>query len=198
MAEAPREVAHYLAAAAVSAGFLSHPLWFCPDHQLCRHRGAGAALHRHSIRQPRLAHPSHAQSRQLQVLVQRRSLWSFVPLFAEDGIFLHPHLSRHRLSDGLRHRADLQEHAKHPAADHHPAVLDLVPAARVRTRGDHSRDRTAQYRPPVAGRNRPPAADHAHDLRGVPRNHLFLPAFHGPAAVRDARETRSFLAGSGR
>jgi len=31
----------------------------------------------------------------------------------------------------------------------------------------------------------------------VPRNHLFLSAFHGTALVRDARETRSCPAGSG-
>ncbi len=116
----------------------------------------------------------------------------------EDRVFLDADLSGAGLSDGLRHRADLQEHAKHPAAHHHPALLDLVPAARLCARGNHSRDRAAQYRAAVAGSHRPSAADHAHHLRRVSRNHLFLPAVHGPAAVCDARETGSFAARSGR
>ncbi len=45
------------------------------------------------------------------------------------------------LSDGLCHRANLQEHSKYPAAHHHIAVLDFVSAARVRARRDHPRNR---------------------------------------------------------
>ena len=48
--------------------------------------------------------------------------------------------------DGLRHRPHLEEHAEHPAAHHHFAVLDLVPAARLCARGHHPRDRPAQLR----------------------------------------------------
>src|SRR5882762_6676876 len=159
MAEAPREVAHYLAAPALSAGFLSHSVWVCVGYKLCRYGGTSAALHGYSIRESRLAHPPHAESRQLQVFVHRRSLRSFIPLFAEDRIFLDSDLPGPGVSDGLCHRPDFEEYAKRPAAHHHLAVLDLVPAAGLRARGNHSGNRLAQYCAPVVWRDPPSIAD---------------------------------------
>jgi hypothetical protein len=39
------------------------------------------------------------------------------------------------------------------------------------------------------GPHPPAAADHAHQPGGLPRHHLFVPALHGPAAVRHAGES---------
>ena len=47
-------------------------------------------------------------------------------------------------------------HAEHPAADHHPAVLDVLPAAGLCAGGDHPRQRHAQYRAAVAGSHHQP------------------------------------------
>ena len=197
MAEATRQVAHHPAADAVPAGLLSHSLRVCPDDQLCGHRGTRAAVHRHSIHQSRLAHPPDAESRQFPVPVHRRSVWAFIRLFAKNRLFLHRHMSGVGLSHGLCDRANLEEHPKRAAARDHFAVLDLVPAAGVCARGNHSGDRLAQFGAAVARHHPSSAADHAHHRCGLSRHHLFVPAVHGAAAVRDAREAGLFAARGG-
>ena len=106
-------------------------------------------------------------------------------------------LPPHRLSDGARHRPGAWRLAQHPAASGHPALLDLVPAARL------CLDRASS--PTTAGSIAAlpslynhtlqfwSAAQHAipmmnTEFRGHARHRLFLPAVHDPAALRQSRD----------
>ena len=80
----------------------------------------------------------------------------------------------------------------------HPAVLDVVPDPRLRLDRHPQEGRAAQPAAPVARRHRR-AADHPqHQLGGLYRHRLFLPAVHGAAALRRARAARRHAARSGR
>ena len=69
--------------------------------------------------------------RQLRVPVQRAAVRQRLALFAQGRVLLDRVLPDARLSDGLCHRAFAADPTQRAAAAHHPAVLDLVPAARL-------------------------------------------------------------------
>src|SRR5690606_38942449 len=107
-------------------------------------------------------------------------------------------LPRARLSARLWHRAGEPPLARPAASARHAAVLDLVPAARLRVEGAAPAVRRAQ---PGAARRRPDRRASAPALyvrRGLSRRRLRLPAFHGPAALREPRATRAGAAGGRR
>ena len=135
---------------------------------------------------------------QLRLPVQRAAVRQRLALFPQGRVFLDRVLPDARLSDGLCHLAFAADATQRAAAAHHPAVLDLVPAARL------CLDRPAENRRPhqpgvvqVARHRGRAARDDEHQLRGLHRHRLFLPAVHDPAAVLQPRETRQHVAGGG-
>ena len=95
-----------------------------------------------------------------------------------------------RLPDRLRHGARAAGLAADAGDAGHPAVLDLVPDPRLRL-DRHPQEGGAAQPVPALDRRHRRAADHPqHQLGGLYRHRLFLPAVHGAAALRGAREAR--------
>ena len=76
-------------------------------------------------------------------------------------LHLDPALPADRLSDGLWHRALAADLAQHPADAGDPAVLDLVPAARLCVDRHPQEQRPDQQLPDLARHHRRAAADDA-------------------------------------
>src|SRR5574337_5266 len=92
----------------------------------------------------------------------------------------------------LPHRAFGRRPAQHLADARDAAVLDLVPAARLRLDAAAGFERGGVDQPAAAAAasGRPAAAAAVHPRRGAGRDDLQLPAVHGAAAVRQSGEAR--------
>ena len=103
----------------------------------------------------------------------------------------------HRLSDGVRHGARAESMAADAADAGHPAVLDVVPAARLRV------DRPAEERTACSTMFLMSSASSTSRsrcctrLRRLHRHRLLVPAVHDPAAVLEPREDRPHAARGG-
>src|SRR5438034_9815352 len=177
-------LAHHSAAADLPARILSHSVRLRVQNQLRRDRGARAALYRRHLLHARAPPAAHPDPRQLPLPAHRPGVRGRLPVLAAHRVLLDSDLPGPRLPHGLRHRAQPAVRAGAAAAHHHAAVLDIVPAARVRARGHHPRYRLSQHGPAVPRTDQSPLAHHAHQPRRVPRHHLLLSALHGAAAVR--------------
>ena len=89
----------------------------------------------------------HAELRQLRLPVRRPALPQRLPVVAQDRLRLGGDRAPRRLSDGLLHRAQPRAAALDPADAGDPAVLDLVPAARLRLAGVPALERGDQQLP---------------------------------------------------
>src|SRR6185312_7906187 len=129
---ASRPLAHHPAAPAVPADFLPDSIRLRLQDQLRGSRAAGTAVHGRVFLHARSRPAAVLQPRQLPLSADRRGVRRRLSVLAADRLLLDPDLPGARLPDGLRNRAPPQIAAGTAAADHHAAVLDLVPAARLR------------------------------------------------------------------
>src|SRR6266853_1971721 len=190
-------LAHHSAAADLPGHILSHSVRLRLQNQLRRDRIARPTVYRRHLLHARPPPAADAHPRQLPLPAHRRGVWRRLSVLAADGVLLDPDLPGARLPHGIRHRAQPEVCAGAAAAHHHAAILDVVPAARVRARGYHPRYWLSQHGAAAPGSDQSTVAHHAHQPRGVSGHHLLLSALHGAAAVRYAGKARSDPAGSG-
>ena len=139
-----------------------------------------------------------ARVRQLRLRPRGRALRQHLRQLGQDRRDLHPHQPADRLSHRLRHRAFAAGDAQ-PAPDGgHPAVLDVVPAPRLRLDGSAGRPGHDQQPADRHRDHRRTDPDALHRLRGLPGDRLHLPAVRGAAALREHGEAGRLAAGGGR
>jgi len=164
-------------------------------YPLCPIRRPLAAFPDILIRQSHWHTTSPLNHRQFQSLFTDEVYWSFVPLFAEDRVFSRPLILPWAWA--IRWPMQSLELPRARKALRSIIILPFLTSFLLGfTRSRESFGRLAcSNLPAVAGCNRPlRCADHAHEFRGLPRNHLFLSAFHGLAPCLPRSRTGPFLA----
>ena len=132
----------------VAAGVLPGPVPDRPQDLVRRVLAAGPAALRARVPVARRGSAAdQTAGRQLRVPVQRAAVRELVAVLDQGGVLLDDLLPDARLPDGLCHRASPLHLSKRVPDAGDPAVLDLVPAARVRMDRPAQERRRDQQRP---------------------------------------------------